>query len=91
MEYFGITFKIDEEDIVALVIKRQSPEEIVYYAHINRDIAPLKNPQQFSFVDGAFNEALPDKLEGTPGLRKAIWTEIYKKEQPVLTERANHK
>ncbi|MGN6438649.1 MAG: hypothetical protein ACTHMM_19055 [Agriterribacter sp.] len=87
MDYFSITFEMDGREMLALVIKQQSPEEIVYYAHVNEEIAPLQNPQRFSFTDGAFNESLPDKLKKTPELRQAIWAEIYKKEYEVLTER----
>lgn len=87
MEYFSVIFKLDEREMEALIIKQQSPEEILYYAHVNESIEPLKNPQRFSFVDGAFNESLPDKLKKTPALRQAIWAEIYKEEYEVLTER----
>lgn len=77
MEYFEIHFSFKGEVLKALVVKQQTPEEMVYYAHINAAIAPLQNPQRFSFVDGAFNESLPDAFEDTPVLRNAIWQEIY--------------
>lgn len=88
MEYFSVEFKLDGQDMVALIIKQQSPEEIIYYAHVDEDISPLKNPQRFSFVDGAFNETPPDKLKKTLELRQALWHEIYHKEHAILTERS---
>lgn len=77
IEYFEISFSFKGQEVMTLVVKQQTPEEVIYYAHINAEVSPLQNPQRFSFVDGAFNESLPDAFEDTPGLRNAIWQEIY--------------
>lgn len=84
MEYFEIAFPFDGAVWKGLVVKLQTPEEIIFFVHIDGDITPLQNPQRFSFVDGAFNEALPDDLAGTAELRTAIWQEIYLQKGPVL-------
>lgn len=76
MEYFEISFRYNDNVLQALVVKQQVPEEIIYHVYIDADISPLNNLQLFSFVDGAFNESLPDQLEETPLLRSVIWKEI---------------
>ncbi|MFT3747758.1 MAG: hypothetical protein QM768_05550 [Agriterribacter sp.] len=84
MEHFEITFLFKGNSVKALVVKQQTPAEITYYVHIDADITPLQNPQRFSFIDGAFNEIMPDEFEDTPLLRNTIWQEIHSRIKKVL-------